>query len=120
MCNPPLTGVSLQLALQEPMHSPSSLLPLFFIISSFSNTLSLAFLPHPFSICFSLPLSSLPLSDVMPLCQRGGARGERRNESGSQEAMHLKSPLCHNKKEIDLWLACSPIPFGLKRRPTDR
>lgn len=30
--------------------------------------------------------------------------------------MHLKSPLCHNKKEIDLWLACSPIPLAEPRR----
>lgn len=34
--------------------------------------------------------------------------------------MHLKSPLCHNKEEIDLGLACSPIPFSLEPRRTDR
>lgn len=69
---------------------------------------------------FLLPsLSSFPLSDDVPLCQWGGAGGERRNESGSQEAMHLKSPLCHNKTEIDLWFASSPIPFSSKRMQTD-
>lgn len=88
------------------------------IISSNFNTLSFVFLSHP-SFCFSVSLSSLPFSDVMPLCQWGGAEGERRNESGSQEAMHLKSPLCHNKEEIDLGLACSPIPFSPKPRRMD-
>lgn len=71
------------------------------------------------SFLLSPSLSSFPLSDDVPLCQWGGAGGERRNESGSQEAMHLKSPLCHNKTEIDLWLASSPTPFSSERMQTD-
>lgn len=68
--------------------------------------------PASFFHLFPLILHTLPLSNVMQLCQWEGAGWERKNESGSQEAMHLKSPLCHNKKEIDLWLAWAPSPFA--------
>lgn len=72
------------------------------------------------SFFLSPSLSSFSLSDDVSLCQWGGAEGERRNESGSQEAMHLKSPLRHNKTEIHLWLASSPIPFSSEQMQTDR
>lgn len=71
------------------------------------------------SFFLSPSLSSFSLSDDVSLCQWGGAEGERRNESGSQEAMHLKSPLRHNKTEIHLWLASSPIPFSSEQMQTD-
>lgn len=101
----------------------SNLRALLFYCRCFSfSTLSQSVLPSRLtqsSFLLSPSLSSFPLSDDVPLCQWGGAGGERRNESGSQEAMHLKSPLCHNKTEIDLWLASSPTPFSSERMQTD-
>lgn len=96
------------------------LLTLLFIFSYESKPLlypshSVLFLP----LALSFIPPSLPLSDGVPLCQWGGAGGERRNESGSQEAMHLKSPLGHNKTEIDLWFASSAVPLSSEQKQMD-
>lgn len=99
----------------------SNLRALLFYCHSFifiSQSKHTPFLSHPV-LFLPLTLSSIPRSEDVPLCQWGGAGGERRNESGSQEAMHLKSPLCHNKTEIDLLLASSPIRFSSEQMQTD-
>ena len=83
------------------------------------NTLSLTFLPHPFSFCF--PLSLFHLSLLLMLCHC--ANEEEQKEKGGMNLGHRRPCISslHSatiKKEIDLWLACFPIPFSLKPRWT--